>query len=180
MTNPILSNTQTSVNPDIPVRATAATTPGENFGKYIQHTRIDKGVDGAESVVTDSNPLPVTNAGGGGAPTFGYISYEGVLYPVKSAIINESSMGDNPVIEAVPGLRLAVVQLRVLAAGAVNIKFRSGTTDIDGLAYLTTDSGYILNFSPVGWFTTNAGEALNLNLSAAVAVGGILGYAEIP
>lgn len=59
MSNPTLSNSYASVNPDIPVRATTITS-GPNTGKDLQHCRWDIGVGGAESQVSSSNPLPVS------------------------------------------------------------------------------------------------------------------------
>jgi hypothetical protein len=55
----LVSNNPLSNNPDIPVRGTASTDPSHT-GKVIQHMRLDKGSGGAESVVTDANPLPTT------------------------------------------------------------------------------------------------------------------------
>ena len=60
------------------------------------------------------------------------------------------------------------------------MKFQSHVTptDISGLAYEIANTGFTLPFCPVGWFQTIAGEALDLNLSAAKAVGGALVYVE--
>lgn len=60
MSNPTLSNSWLSTNPDIPVRSTSVTSPGANLGKEIQHLRLDIGVAGAESQVSTVNPLPIT------------------------------------------------------------------------------------------------------------------------
>jgi hypothetical protein len=66
----------------------------------------------------------------------------------------------------------------MIANGSVNAKWQSGAggTDLTGLAYLVVNSGYVLPFNPVGWFETAADTLLNLNLSAAIAVGGSLVY----
>ena len=47
----LVSNSQTSSNPDIPVRATESADPSHT-GKLIQHFRLDGGVGTAEAVVT--------------------------------------------------------------------------------------------------------------------------------
>lgn len=52
MSDPLVSNSPTSINPDIPVRA--STTAG---GKEIQHVRLDLGVGAAESVAEGTVPV---------------------------------------------------------------------------------------------------------------------------
>ena len=49
-----VSNSPTSVNPDIPVRTTQTAS-----NEHIQHMRIDVGSGATESVVSSINPLPV-------------------------------------------------------------------------------------------------------------------------
>jgi hypothetical protein len=69
------------------------------------------------------------------------------------------------------------------AASVQNIKWRSGTTDLTGLFY-STAIGVIgaqdLAGGPGGqnefYFETAVGAALNVNLSASTAVGGVVQY----
>lgn len=56
MSNVTVSNSIVGNNPDIPVRTTTLTGTGQN----VQHMRIDFGTGGAESVVSLTNPLPVS------------------------------------------------------------------------------------------------------------------------
>lgn len=83
-------------------------------------------------------------------------------------------------VAAVPGKKIRVKHYTLSAAGAVNAKWRSGTsTDLSGLIYLaaagsSADAGGVA--PPEGVFETAAGQALTLDLSAAVAVGGHLTY----
>lgn len=114
-----------------------------------------------------------------GGSSIDVVYYNGAAYPVKDAIIEEPNAGDNEVVAAVPGKRIVPVLVRVMSSGDVTIRFRSASTNIDGPAYLTANSGYVLPFCPVGLFKTAVGEALNLNLSAAIPVGGYLRYVEI-
>lgn len=98
----------------------------------------------------------------------------------KFAIIQEAGSGDNEVVALVSGKKIRVLAYNFVASGAVNAKWRSGTTDITGLTYMdAAGKGKVAPFSPVGWFETAASEALNLNLSGAVAVGGEVVYVEI-
>jgi len=98
----------------------------------------------------------------------------------KFAIIQEASSGDNEVVAAVTGKKIRVLAYNFMSNGAVNAKWRSGTTDISGLSYMdAAGKGKVAPFNPVGWFETAAGAALNLNLSGAVAVGGECVYVEV-
>jgi hypothetical protein len=94
------------------------------------------------------------------------------------ASIAASSSGDNQLVAAVTGQRIYVAALWLSVSGAVNAKLRSASTDISGLLYGTTaGNGIVLpNAAPGYWARTAVGEALNLNLSGATAVGGTLIY----
>lgn len=99
-----------------------------------------------------------------------------LLTPLFGSIAVSSS-GNNEVVAAVAGYRIRVLAYNFMSAGAVNAKWRTASTDLTGLSYMdAAGKGKVAPFSPVGWFQTAAGEALNLNLSTNVAVGGELVY----
>lgn len=106
---------------------------------------------------------------------------DGLSGIAKYAAITASSSGATTIIAAVSGKRIRVVALQLLVNAAVNVKWQSHVTPTDktGLAYFTANGGYALPYNPAGWFETVAGEALDINLSGAVAVGGSLTYIEI-
>lgn len=98
-----------------------------------------------------------------------------------TAAIAASASGDNEIVAAVAGKRIVVKSWSVsnLVASAQSIKWRSATTDLTGLwgaaaIGLIADKDYAPG--PAFYFRTAAGQALNLNLSAATAVGGSLQY----
>jgi len=97
----------------------------------------------------------------------------------KFAIISASTSGANTIVTAVSGKKIRVLSYNFIANGNVNAKWQSNTTDISGLKYCTQYSGLVANFNPVGWVETASGEALKLNLSAAIAIGGEITYIEI-
>lgn len=106
--------------------------------------------------------------------------------PIKSAAIACSSSGNNEIVAAVSGKSIAVLGYVLVANGAVNVKWRSASTDKTGLLYLAANGGAAVPVVPLSklgagacWFATAAGEALNLNLSGAVAVGGHVLYREV-
>lgn len=98
----------------------------------------------------------------------------------KFAAISTSASGNTEVVAAVASKKIRVLRLTVVANAAVNVKFQSAAADRTGLHYLAANGGWVEGFCPVGVFETAAGEALNINLSGAVAVGGTLTYVEVP
>lgn len=98
----------------------------------------------------------------------------------KFAVIAESSSGNNEVVAAVTGKKIRVISCFVSPSDAVNFKWRSASTDITGLHYAANaGNGVSLGWNPNGHFETASDEALNLNLSGAVAVGGSVVYVEV-
>lgn len=105
---------------------------------------------------------------------------DGKVYPVKRGIIAASSSGNNQLVAAVAGKTICVTSYSYNTAGAVNVKFRSANTDISGLYSWLANQGIAPARDPNCIYRTAVNEALNLNLSGAVAVGGDFRYAEIP
>lgn len=99
----------------------------------------------------------------------------------KFAVIAASSSGNNTLVAAVTSKKIRVLAALLISNGSVNVKFQSGAsgTDLTGLAYLVANTGFTLPFNPVGWFETGSNTLLNLNLSGAVAIGGMLVYVEV-
>lgn len=99
-----------------------------------------------------------------------------------TAVIAASSSGDNSIVAAVAGKKIRVKAWSVsnLTAAAQSIKWRSGTTDITGVwgigAVIGTIESRDFAPNPEFYFETAVGQALNLNLAAAIAVGGSVAY----
>lgn len=98
------------------------------------------------------------------------------------AAISASSSGDNTIVAAVTGKKIRVQNYTILAAGAVSITWKSGSTAISGAMPLAANGGMAPSAGTAtatgldGVLQTAGGEALVLNLSAAVAVGGHIRY----
>jgi hypothetical protein len=99
----------------------------------------------------------------------------------KFKVITASSSGATTVVAAVAAKKIRVLRWRVSANGAVNVKWQSHVTptDISGLAYCNQYKDVGGGYAPVGHFETVSGEALDINLSGAVAVSGELTYVEV-
>lgn len=142
-----------------------------------------------------SDVFPSIEIGGKHALLVGEISGKmmtenGDVAQVKHAAISASSSGNNTLVSAVTGKKIRVVSLHIRATEDVNIRFESGAggdalSGVMLMEVLSSDlvgneNAFInLGFSPHGHFETNAGELLNLELSAAVQVSGLLSYIEV-
>lgn len=104
-----------------------------------------------------------------------------VLLDIKRAVIDHAASGNNTIVAAVAGKRIRVLSLLMFSAGSVTARFESGAdgTALTGQMTLAASSMITLDFSPAGHFETVAGDLLNLELSAAVSVDGVLTYMEI-
>lgn len=92
---------------------------------------------------------------------------------VQHGAIAVSASGATEIRAAVAGHRIVLLAYNFMSNGIVNVKWQSGSTDITGLAYLVeAGRGKVVPFNPRGWAVTAVGEALNINLSGAIAVGG--------
>lgn len=103
------------------------------------------------------------------------------LTPVD-APITASASGATTLVALVAAKKIRVLSMFLSANGAVNAKFQSHTTTATatGLIYCAAaGDGLVLPFNPLGWFDTVAGEALDINLSGTVAVGGQLKYVAV-
>jgi hypothetical protein len=91
----------------------------------------------------------------------------------------QAAAADNTIVAAVAGKKIRVVSLVLVATGgANNARLESGTggTPVTGIMGLAANGQLILQQNTAGWCETVAGQLLNLELSAATAVAGVLGY----
>jgi hypothetical protein len=95
---------------------------------------------------------------------------------IKSTFINSSATGNTQILAAAPGMSIRVIDAAIVTTLANNVKFQSATNDISALFPLGANGGLVLPFNEHGWFQTNVGEALNLNLSVATATGVSINY----
>jgi hypothetical protein len=100
---------------------------------------------------------------------------------VQRIAVSAASSGDNTIKTAVTGKKLRVLACALVPAGAVTARFESaaGGTALTGEMQLGANTPLVLPYNPAGWFETVAGELLNLELSDAVSVDGVLDYVEV-
>ena len=97
---------------------------------------------------------------------------------IKYASVNASSSGNTQLVAAPgAGQKIRIMSMVVVCGvAATSMKLQSGTTDITALFAFAANGGMVLNENRYGWFQTAAGEALNVNLSGANAVGVSITY----
>lgn len=96
--------------------------------------------------------------------------------------IDAATSGDNTLLAAQgAGNKIRVHQLMLVAAGTTTVRFESGAggTALTGQMNLVANTGFVLPYSPIGWFETAANTLLNLELSAAVSVDGVCAYTVV-
>lgn len=97
---------------------------------------------------------------------------------VKRAVIDNATLGDNTIVSAVAGKKIRVLNVVLVSAGAMTVRFESGAsgTALTGQMTVATGTGFAPGFDPTGHFETAAGELLNLELSAGTSADGWLNY----
>jgi hypothetical protein len=100
---------------------------------------------------------------------------------VQYAVVDYAASGDNTLVAAVTGKKIRVVSLALVAAGTVTARLESGAggTALTGQMTMGVNTSIVLPYNPAGWCETAAAALLNLELSAAVSVDGVLGYVTI-
>ncbi len=92
------------------------------------------------------------------------------------APIVASASGATEIVGAVAGHRIVILSFYWRSNGSVNVKWQSGSSDMSGLSYEAASTGQVCPHNSKGWGQTGVNEALNINLSASVGVGGMLVY----
>ena len=100
-------------------------------------------------------------------------------YPVQSAAINTSTSGDNTIVAAAgAGLRIAVLGCIIVSDGTTDVRWEDGAsgTAKTGQIPLQAREGFVLPIGIQPWFVGTANTLLNLELTAAINVHGIVSY----
>ena len=135
----------------------------------VSNTPLQVSQSGTWNVGISNQPISVTVTN---SPlTVGYST-------VQYATINATTSGNTQVVGAVSWKRIRVIAYAVIASATVNIRFRSGSTDITG-SMRVVEGGGIAHAYDGGLFETAVGQALNINLSTNATVGGYIVYREV-
>jgi hypothetical protein len=130
-------------------------------GRHAQLIKLLFGGDGAGTMASETDPYPTIAR-----------PYLPTVARCNSSAINVAGSGDNQLLAGTGGQTIRVWKFWLVAAAAVSLKFRDGTTDLHPAIALVAGGSWLLDLDGEPWFVTAAGNALNLNLSAAVQVSG--------
>lgn len=101
----------------------------------------------------------------------------------QHAVVSASTLGNNTLVAAVTGKKIRVIAAVLVASGGANtVRFESAVdgTALTGQMDILDNGQLILPYNGDGWFESDViSELLNLELSAATAVEGMLVYQEI-
>lgn len=96
---------------------------------------------------------------------------------LKSAPLSITTAGVNEIIAAVDSNDIIrVYRLALIADASNNLTFLDGANGLSGAIPLIAHQGFVLKFDTKPWFSTSAGNNLNINLTAGTFVNGILYY----
>ncbi len=137
---------------------------------------------GGKSTDHTATPTEMSAAGDRVDALFDRVGRQAVYqgYVLKHAVINCSTSGDNTIVAAVSGKLIRVLAVLVMSDGTVDTRFESGAsgTALTGQMPLLVNQGYALS-NPWGLFQTASNTLLNLELSAAINVHGVVCYLEV-
>lgn len=94
-----------------------------------------------------------------------------VLNEVQYSFVNAGAAGNTEVVAAQAGYSIVVLCALIISTAAQSVGFQSNVTAISASFPLAANGGFALPLSEHGWFETNVGEALNINLGSATATG---------
>lgn len=176
--NNALTELEAAIDTEVQVDIVGSLPAGTNaIGKLSANSGVDIGdVDVTSQPARDR----LTDNIGVAIQTDVILSDTTALTP-KFAVIDHATSGDNTIVSAVASKKIRVLACFLVASGSVNARFESGAsgTALTGQMNLTTNSGFVLPFNPVGWFETASNTLLNLELSGAVSVDGSIVYVEV-
>jgi hypothetical protein len=123
-------------------------------------------------------PAPGVGAvvGAGLAPVIENTRPSLALSDVLYAAISADALGTNELVAGVAGLRIRVVSLVLVASGGANTVHLVGEVALTGEMDIASNGQLILPYQPAGWCEAGTGEPLNLELSDATLVAGMLSY----
>lgn len=96
--------------------------------------------------------------------------------PVSQAFLDSPSFGTNVIVAAETGKQIKVLGVALVTKAATDVYFVSDGNKISSTMPLAPNGGFVLPFNPYGWFVTNEGEGLGVNVSAITQTGVMVNY----
>ncbi len=111
------------------------------------------------------------------------IETDSIAKGIQTLTFSEASIGDNNLVAAVAGQRVLILGLYLSANGGLNtasLQDTGGAVNRSPVWDLAAEEEVQMQIAPPGrfWEVTADGTGLDLNLSAATAVSGVLVYQQ--
>ncbi len=100
---------------------------------------------------------------------------------VQFAVVSGSATA-NTLVAAATGKRIRVMALILVASGGANntrLQSGAGGTAMTGVMNLAANGQLVMPYNEAGWCETAVAALLNLDLSAATLVAGVLTYVTV-
>lgn len=146
----------------------------------VDNSAVTQPVSGTISVSSGPAAARTTDSISAALATDAIMNGTTVLTP-SFAAVTASASGATTIVSAVASKKIRVLGIFLVCTSAVSVNLQSHTTTATktGTMPFAANGGISVSFSPVGWFETVAGEALDINLGGAVAVGGQVVYTTL-
>lgn len=93
-------------------------------------------------------------------------------------VVNKAAAATTDLVAASAGQRVRVYGIRLNVAGAVIVSILDGATLLERFNFAGVGGGVFMDLREAPYYTTTAGAALRITLSAAVQVDGVIEYAQ--
>lgn len=97
-------------------------------------------------------------------------------FPVKQTFLDSPSLGTNVIVAGEAGKQIKVLSVALVSKTANDVFFVSDGNKISSTMPLGANGGFVLPFNAYGWFVTNEGEGLGVNVSAITQTGVMISY----
>lgn len=99
--------------------------------------------------------------------------------PLKNAVVNIASIGDNTIVTAVAAQRIRIWRVFLWSNGINTVTLKDGTaTNLTGGIAMVAQSNFQLALDQEAWFNLTTNTAFIINLSAAIQLSGVVQYTQ--
>lgn len=105
-------------------------------------------------------------------------TFLGSAYAPGPLVIDKAAATTTDLIAAVADKKVRAYSLRLSAAGAVIVSILDGATVLERFNFGAAGDRFNLDLRELPYYTTTAGNALRITLSAAVQVDGVIEFTQ--
>ncbi len=99
---------------------------------------------------------------------------------LQAVVVDNSGGGNIAAPAGINGEIIRVYRIMLVLGGTTNITFQDGSTALSGPMPMLANGSFFLPMDGTPHYTTSAGNAFNINSSAAVEVAGTVWFTILP